>query len=152
MLSCASSVALRSSAGKSLFTMTAVRSYSVLSGTTFPLVATANQSSLRKQQQQQQQQLLLQQQQKKQLFSSDSHSDFAPKKKEVSGDDDEALDMVKSHVEGNKIMLYMKGNPSMPLCGFSATVVKILQREGADFSSVNVLDYPAIREAVKKFS
>ena len=49
-------------------------------------------------------------------------------------------------------MLYMKGNPSMPLCGFSAKVVQILKKEGADFSSVNVLDYPDIREAVKQYS
>jgi monothiol glutaredoxin len=46
----------------------------------------------------------------------------------------------------------MKGNPSMPMCGFSARVVGILQETGADFSSVNVLDYPDIREGVKKFS
>jgi monothiol glutaredoxin len=46
----------------------------------------------------------------------------------------------------------MKGNPSMPMCGFSARVVQILQTEGVDFSSVNVLDYPDIREGVKKYS
>jgi len=40
----------------------------------------------------------------------------------------------------------------MPMCGFSATVVKVLQDQGADFSSVNVLDYPSIRDGVKKFS
>jgi len=49
-------------------------------------------------------------------------------------------------------MLYMKGNPSQPQCGFSMQVVQILQKEGVDFSSVNVLDYPTIREGVKKFS
>ena len=40
----------------------------------------------------------------------------------------------------------------MPLCGFSARVVAVLQSEGVDFSSVNVLDYPEIREGVKKFA
>ena len=49
-------------------------------------------------------------------------------------------------------MLYMKGNPSTPMCGFSAKVVNILKEESVDFSSVNVLDYPSIREGVKKFS
>lgn len=49
-------------------------------------------------------------------------------------------------------MLYMKGNPSSPMCGFSATVVQVLQQQGVDFSSVNVLDYPMIREGVKKYS
>ena len=84
-------------------------------------------------------------------FSDDSHSDFAPKRKAVSGED-EAIQMIEDHVKGNPIMLYMKGNPSMPLCGFSARVVQVLQAEGVDFSSVNVLDYPAIREGVKKYS
>lgn len=49
-------------------------------------------------------------------------------------------------------MLYMKGKPKMPQCGFSATVVNILNKEGVDFSSVDVLAYPAIREGVKQFS
>ena len=66
--------------------------------------------------------------------------------------EEEALEMIKEHVTSNRIMLYMKGNPSMPMCGFSARVVDVLQKEGVDFSSVNVLDYPAIREGVKKYS
>lgn len=55
-------------------------------------------------------------------------------------------------MENNPVMLYMKGNPSMPMCGFSGTVVQILQTEGVDFSSVNVLDYADIRDGVKKYS
>jgi monothiol glutaredoxin len=62
------------------------------------------------------------------------------------------MDLVKQHVQDNRVMLYMKGNPTMPMCGFSARVVQILKAEGADFASVNVLDYPSIREGVKKFS
>lgn len=58
----------------------------------------------------------------------------------------------QEQVENNRIMLYMKGNPSMPMCGFSARVIQILQKEDVPFSSVNVLDYPSIREGVKKFS
>jgi len=85
------------------------------------------------------------------FFSSDSHDDFAPKRKEVKGEE-EAVRLIKEHVESNPIMLYMKGNPSMPMCGFSARVVGVLQEEGVDFSSVNVLDYPDIREGVKKYS
>lgn len=52
----------------------------------------------------------------------------------------------------NKIMLYMKGSPSQPMCGFSAKVVQVLKENDADFASVNVLDYPAIREGVKTYS
>ena len=84
--------------------------------------------------------------------SDDSHNDFAPKRKVVSDDQDKALEMIKEHVTNNKIMLYMKGNPSMPMCGFSATVVQVLKAEGVDFASVNVLDYPSIREGVKQYS
>mmetsp|Transcript_54078 Transcript_54078/g.65288 ORF Transcript_54078/g.65288 Transcript_54078/m.65288 type:complete len:187 (-) Transcript_54078:222-782(-) len=84
--------------------------------------------------------------------SSSSHNDFAPQRKAVVDDEDEALKLIKDHVEANHVMLYMKGNPSQPMCGFSARVVQVLQNEGVDFSSVNVLDYPAIREGIKKFS
>lgn len=38
------------------------------------------------------------------------------------------------------------------MCGFSATVVQILKNQGVDFASVNVLDYPEVREGVKKYS
>ena len=84
------------------------------------------------------------------FFSNDSHNDFAPKRKAVDTLDVQST--IKSHVEGNHIMLYMKGNPSAPQCGFSMKVVSILQNEGADFSSVNVLDYPSIREGIKQYS
>ena len=83
---------------------------------------------------------------------SDSHDDFAPQKKSVPTEIDEAMEMIQQHVNENPVMLYMKGNPSMPMCGFSAKIVQTLQAEGVDFSSVNVLDYPSIREGVKQFA
>eukprot|EP00569_Conticribra_weissflogii_P008692 CAMPEP_0171360882 /NCGR_PEP_ID=MMETSP0879-20121228/1569_1 /TAXON_ID=67004 /ORGANISM="Thalassiosira weissflogii, Strain CCMP1336" /LENGTH=196 /DNA_ID=CAMNT_0011867379 /DNA_START=31 /DNA_END=621 /DNA_ORIENTATION=- len=85
---------------------------------------------------------------------SASHDDFAPQKKHnlENEDDSSILKMIESHVQSNKIMLYMKGNPSQPMCGFSATVVQILKNQGVDFASVNVLDYPEVREGVKKYS
>lgn len=84
-------------------------------------------------------------------FSSDTHDDFAAKRTVVDCEDD-ATDMIKQHVTENPVMLYMKGNPSMPQCGFSAKIVQALQAEGVDFSSVNVLDYPSIRDGIKKYS
>ena len=51
------------------------------------------------------------------FFSSGSHDDFAPQRKAVDGED-EALKLIKEHVEGNPVMLYMKGNPSMPMCEY----------------------------------
>ena len=99
----------------------------------------------------QQQQLQLQLQLQRRSLSS--HDDFGPvQKKEVSDEVDEAVEMIRQHVADNPVMLYMKGNPSMPMCGFSAKIVQTLQAEGIDFSSVNVLDYPSIREGVKKFA
>merc|ERR1740139_1363268 len=85
------------------------------------------------------------------FFTSDSHDDFAPKRKVIDGAD-EAMKIIDEHVKNNRIMLYMKGKPAAPQCGFSAKTVAILQNEGVDFSSVNVLDYATIREGVKKYS
>jgi len=88
------------------------------------------------------------------LFSS-SHDDFSPQKKHnLDGNDNESeiMKMIDSHVKSNNIMLYMKGSPSQPMCGFSATVVQILKSTGCDFASVNVLDYPDVREGVKKYA
>lgn len=82
--------------------------------------------------------------------SSSSHSDFAPKKKAIR--DDDVASIIDSHVKANPVMLYMKGSPSAPQCGFSLKVVQILQKEGIDFASVNVLDYPSIREGIKEYS
>lgn len=82
--------------------------------------------------------------------SSSSHSDFAPKKKAIR--DDDVASIIDSHVQANPVMLYMKGSPSAPQCGFSLKVVQILQKEGVDFASVNVLDYPSIREGIKEYS
>ena len=81
-----------------------------------------------------------------------SHDDFAPQRKTVGNDQNEVQQMIQEHVDQNPIMLYMKGSPKMPMCGFSARVVQTLQAEGVDFASVNVLDYPSIRDGVKQFS
>ena len=86
---------------------------------------------------------------------SDSHDDFSPQKKtDISSESEEStiLDLIDSHVKANRVMLYMKGSPNQPMCGFSATVVQILKNSGADFASVNVLDYPEVREGVKKYA
>jgi monothiol glutaredoxin len=86
-------------------------------------------------------------------FSAGGHDDFAPKKKGGAPEGmDAVLKMIDSQVKENDIMLYMKGTPSTPQCGFSGQVVRILNATGADFSSVNVLEYPMIREGVKQYS
>ena len=59
---------------------------------------------------------------------------------------------IKSQIDANDIMVYMKGSPKFPQCGFSATVVKILDYLGVDYNSANVLENEAIRQGIKEFS
>ena len=56
-------------------------------------------------------------------------------------------------VTGNPVVLYMKGNPQFPQCGFSATAVQILKACGVpNFVSVNVLEDPEIRQGIKDYA
>ena len=55
-------------------------------------------------------------------------------------------------INQNEILLFMKGTPSMPQCGFSAAVVGILNHMGIKFQSINVLQDQEIREGIKIFS
>jgi len=65
----------------------------------------------------------------------------------------EVQDLIKEQVTTNPVVLYMKGTPRAPMCGFSATAVQILQASNLPlFFSVNVLEEPAIREGVKAFA
>jgi len=62
-------------------------------------------------------------------------------------------DQIREQVTRNRIVLYMKGTPQFPQCGFSATVVEILKRCGVnDYVAVNVLEDNAIREGVKTYA
>lgn len=63
-----------------------------------------------------------------------------------------ALDTIKSTIDGNDVVLFMKGTQNFPQCGFSATVAKILQHVGVEFADVNVLADPEIRQGIKDFS
>ena len=59
---------------------------------------------------------------------------------------------IKDLVTKNKVILFMKGNKSIPQCGFSSRVVAVLKTEGVPFETVNVLSDPEIREGIKQFS
>lgn len=62
-------------------------------------------------------------------------------------------DRIKKQIEENSIMLYMKGTPQFPQCGFSGRAVQLLQACGVkNFGSVNVLADQEIREGIKQFS
>lgn len=65
---------------------------------------------------------------------------------------DEVFEEIKSQITNNDVVLYMKGNKEMPMCGFSATVVAILKRLGVDFYDVNVLEDQDIREGIKAYT
>ncbi len=59
---------------------------------------------------------------------------------------------IKEAIERNAVVLYMKGTPIFPQCGFSGKVVSILKECDVDFAAINVLDDPDIREGIKTFS
>ena len=62
-------------------------------------------------------------------------------------------DQIKQQVTGNPVVLYMKGTPQFPQCGFSAFAVQALNACGVkEFFSVNVLENPDIREGIKEYA
>ena len=61
-------------------------------------------------------------------------------------------DKIQNIIDENDVLLFMKGTPVMPQCGFSAAVVGVLNHMGIKFNSVNVLEDPEIREGIKEFS
>jgi len=58
---------------------------------------------------------------------------------------------IQNIINENEVLLFMKGTPVMPQCGFSAAVVGVLSHMGIKFNSVNVLEDPKIREGIKDF-
>lgn len=66
--------------------------------------------------------------------------------------DNTVLEHIRKTISENDVVLYMKGTPVFPQCGFSAAVVNVLTHMGVKFSGVNVLDDMAIREGIKQFS
>ena len=62
-------------------------------------------------------------------------------------------DRIKEQVTQNRVVLYMKGTPQFPQCGFSATVAEVLKRCGVtDYASFNVLQDDALRQGIKDYS
>ena len=66
--------------------------------------------------------------------------------------DNPTFERISQDLENSPVVLYMKGNPVFPQCGFSATVVEILSRLGVKFKSHDVLVDPSLRDGVKAFS
>lgn len=60
-------------------------------------------------------------------------------------------DRIKQQLDNNKVVLYMKGNPTFPQCGFSGKAVYILKQCGIDYLPVNVLEDDEIRQGIKEY-
>jgi monothiol glutaredoxin len=65
---------------------------------------------------------------------------------------DDVLSKIEQQVKNNKVMLFMKGTPNAPQCGFSAHTVEILQSYGIPFQTADVLADPAVRDGIKRYS
>jgi len=66
--------------------------------------------------------------------------------------DDQLRKRIDETISRDRVMLFMKGNPSMPQCGFSAAVVGILKEVGVPFGSFNILADQEMREGLKEYS
>lgn len=64
----------------------------------------------------------------------------------------DVMERIRQQVEGSPIMLYMKGTPDMPQCGFSSYTVQALRAVNAEFQSVNVLEDPEIRQNLPRYA
>jgi len=61
-------------------------------------------------------------------------------------------DRIKEQLTSNPVVLYMKGTPDFPQCGFSAQTVAALRSAGAEFASINIFEDPEVREGLKSYS
>ena len=59
---------------------------------------------------------------------------------------------IRQQLASDRVMLYMKGTPDFPQCGFSARAVAILKACGTQFTHVNILEDPELREGLKRYS
>lgn len=66
--------------------------------------------------------------------------------------DDQTRERIQGEVDGSDVVLFMKGTPVFPQCGFSAAVVQVLNHMGVPFKGINVLEDMEVREGVKEFS
>jgi monothiol glutaredoxin len=64
----------------------------------------------------------------------------------------DTLERIKTQIDTNPLLVYMKGTPQFPQCGFSAQVAKILKLCQAKFEFVNILENPDIRQELPKFA
>ena len=66
--------------------------------------------------------------------------------------DDQIREEIQKAISQNRVMLFMKGTPDFPRCGFSARTVEALHQAGADFAAIDILPDPRIREQLSAHS
>lgn len=66
--------------------------------------------------------------------------------------DNPAIDQIRKDVSENDVVLFMKGTPTFPQCGFSAAVVQVLSHLGVQFKGINVLENDGLRTGIKEFA
>ena len=66
--------------------------------------------------------------------------------------DDQVTERIKSDLSENDVVLFMKGSPVFPQCGFSASVVQMLTTLGVKFKGIDILADPELRDGIKVFS
>lgn len=66
--------------------------------------------------------------------------------------DDTTRERIQTEVDANDVLLFMKGTPVFPQCGFSAAVIQVLSHLQVKFNSINVLDDPDVRDGIKQYS
>jgi len=64
----------------------------------------------------------------------------------------DVIEKIKAELASSPVVLFMKGTPDFPQCGFSAQTVQALRACGAQFKHVNIFEEPEMREALKRFS
>ncbi|HHJ19468.1 MAG TPA: Grx4 family monothiol glutaredoxin [Gammaproteobacteria bacterium] len=64
----------------------------------------------------------------------------------------DVLDRIKDQVESNPVIIYMKGTPQMPMCGFSSRTAEALKSSGVEFAYVNVIADPEIFQNLPRFA
>ena len=66
--------------------------------------------------------------------------------------DNPTIERIKQDITDNDVVLYMKGSPVFPQCGFSAAVVQVLSHLGVQFKGIDILADPELREGIKVYS
>lgn len=66
--------------------------------------------------------------------------------------DETVAQRIRADIDANDVVVFMKGTPTFPQCGFSAAVVQVLAYLGVDFKGVDVLPDPGLRNGIKEFS